>query len=227
MELKIPEQFRHATPDSARMARIRESIAGSAAPVRRLPSNAILIASSVAVFLVLVVLFAAPAGLLGFARMSVATRLIEYGVILVLAVALAATVVAQMVPGSRHLWSPELCICLALFTLCVSCGLSVSGFRHGQLRGPRDSLPPLWDSVRHPGRRSYMGNDAQWLYGRPRSCRYRCRWILRACRIRRARIALPHFQRRSHSGVARWGRSHGVHSWRDDRVDVVPLTSVK
>jgi hypothetical protein len=120
VELKVPDQFRNATPDSARLARIRESLAASAAPVRRLPSNVILIVSSVAVFLVLTILFAAPAGFQGFARMSVAARLIEYAVILVLAIALAATVVAQMVPGSRHLWSPSLCICLALVILSVA-----------------------------------------------------------------------------------------------------------
>jgi hypothetical protein len=120
VELKIPEPFRNAAPDSARMARIRESLAASAIPVGRLPSNAILIVSSLVVFLVLAILFAAPAGFLGFARMSFATSTIDYAVILVLAFALAATAVAQMVPGSRQFLSPALCICLALVMLTVT-----------------------------------------------------------------------------------------------------------
>ncbi len=122
MELKVPGQFSNATPDPARIARIRESLAGSAAPVRLLPSNTILTVSAVAVFVVLAILFALPTGLHGFAKMSPGDRLIEYSVVLALAFVLAATVVAQMIPGSRQRLSPTLCICLALVVLTVTAG---------------------------------------------------------------------------------------------------------
>jgi hypothetical protein len=105
--------------------------------VRRLPSNTILILSAVAVFLVLAILLAAPAGFQGFARMSFAASLIEYAVVLILAFALAATVVAQMVPGSRQILPPALCICLALVMLIVTIAFVFPDYGAGRFAGDR------------------------------------------------------------------------------------------
>jgi hypothetical protein len=120
MPFEVPARIGHAAPDSARLAAIRKTFAESAAPVRPLPSNAVIMAFCLGVFIALGVILAAPIGFAGLANMSAGARWMDYSVLLLLALALAGVIVEQMIPGSRHTMRPVWGIVLAIVLLSLT-----------------------------------------------------------------------------------------------------------
>ncbi|HVW08749.1 MAG TPA: NrsF family protein [Bryobacteraceae bacterium] len=114
----MPSRLRQATPDPARVARIREKFSASAAPVRPLPSNGRLTAAILAVFVVVAIALAAPFGYRGFAKMSPAAAWVDYSAIVLLAAVLAGMVIGAMIPGSRRVLSPLAGAAAAVVLLC-------------------------------------------------------------------------------------------------------------
>ncbi len=119
MQFEVPERIAGATPDSASVTRARERLAKSAAPVRALPSDLMLMLTLAGVLDVLAVLLAIPVGFAGLSKMTAMQVLVEFSLLSLLALVLAGVAVAQMIPGSRRVISPPagaLMACLLLST---------------------------------------------------------------------------------------------------------------
>ena len=120
---EVPPRISLAVPDSRRVAEIRKTLTESAKPVRPLPSNGAIMLLCVGVFILLAVLLALPAGLLGFSRATASEAAIEYAVLLLLALALAGAVVEQMIPGARRSVPPAAGVLLAILLLSLTATL--------------------------------------------------------------------------------------------------------
>jgi hypothetical protein len=117
MQFEVPVRISQAAPDSARVAQIRKAFAESATPVPPLPSNTVIMLACVGVFTVLAVLFTTPLGFTGFLKLSAAARVVDYTIILLLAMVLAGGVVEQMIPGSRRVMQPGVSVLVAILLL--------------------------------------------------------------------------------------------------------------
>ncbi|MDQ6707294.1 MAG: hypothetical protein M3Z85_15120, partial [Acidobacteriota bacterium] len=93
-------------PDPNRLERIERLVTGSLRPVRPLPSDIALIAIFVMFFAVFAIVATIPFGFFGFRVWEPLQRLMIYGVISVSAFFLAATIVGQMIPGSKRKHDP-------------------------------------------------------------------------------------------------------------------------
>jgi len=187
MPFEVPARIGHAAPDSARLAAIRKTFAESAAPVRPLPSNAVIMAFCLGVFIALGVILAAPIGFAGLANMSAGARWMDYSVLLLLALALAGVIVEQMIPGSRHTMRPVWGIVLAIVLLSLTSLVLFPDFDTNRFvpRGMPCLRYGLLSSIRS-ARRSHFRRS-----------------FFRTARRSRARAALFDLQRRSYPRLAR------------------------
>ena len=120
MQFEVPPRISEAKPDAGRVAEIRNSFMATATAVRTLPSNAALMAVYLGVFIVLAVILALPVRMLGFAKMTMGARWIDYSVLLLLALVLSGGVVEQMIPGSRRTVRPVWALALAVALLSLT-----------------------------------------------------------------------------------------------------------
>jgi hypothetical protein len=123
MPFDVPPRISAAIPDPRRLALIRQTLTKSVKPVRPLPSNGTMMLLCVGVFILLAILLAMPGGFPGFVRGSGPVLSVEYGVSLLLALALAGAVVERMIPGSRHTIPPAACVVLTIVLLSVTATL--------------------------------------------------------------------------------------------------------
>ncbi len=128
MQFDVPSRIAAATPDPGCVARIRENLTKSVAPIRPLPSNLSMTLWCVAIFCGLAVLLTIPVGFKGFAKLSLAGAIGQYSVVLLLALVMAGGVVAQMIPGSRQVLSPVAAIILAILLLSLTAALLFPDF---------------------------------------------------------------------------------------------------
>jgi hypothetical protein len=128
MQFDVPQRIAQASPDPARVARIRKSFAESAAPVRPLPSNASMMLAAVAVFTALAIVLAAPLGFPGFLAMSTADRVADYTTILLLAAVLSGGLAEQTIPGSRRAIHPGAAVLAAILLLSLTAALRFPEF---------------------------------------------------------------------------------------------------
>ena len=129
MQFDTPDRISLALPDSARVAKIRESLKISATPVRPLPSNAAIILRCALAFAILAIVFAAPVGFRGFAKLTPAGATIEYSVVLLLALILTGSALEQAIPGSRRIMPPALSVLLAILLLSVTAAVLFPDFQ--------------------------------------------------------------------------------------------------
>jgi hypothetical protein len=120
MQFEVPARISGATPDSARLARVKKTFAASASPVRPLPSNGAMMLLCAGVFVVLAILLTIPVGFPGFAKMSVSGRWMDYSVVFLLTMVMAGGVVEQMIPGSRRTMRPVWTIFFGILLLSVT-----------------------------------------------------------------------------------------------------------
>lgn len=122
------EKISLAAPDSARVAQIRKIFTESAAPVRPLRSNAVMMLGCAGAFVILAILLTLPVGFYGFLKIGAWGGAIEYSVLLLLALVLAGGAVEQMIPGSRSIMPPALSVLLAIVLLSVTAALLFPDF---------------------------------------------------------------------------------------------------
>jgi hypothetical protein len=128
MSFEVPSRISGAAPDPARLAEIRGRFAKAAAPVRLLPSNAAMMLLALGLFVVLSILFTVPVGFRGFAKLSAGQAVIEYSLLLLLALVLAGGVAGQMIPGSRRIVPPVTSVILAIVLLSVTAAMLFPDF---------------------------------------------------------------------------------------------------
>ena len=128
MPFEVPDRIGLALPDPAQVARIRDNFIKSTAPVRPLPSNALMMALCVGIFALLAILFAAPFGFGGLAKMNAASAAIEYSVVGLLALVLAGAAVEGMIPGSRRTLPAAVAALIAILLLSVTASLLFPDF---------------------------------------------------------------------------------------------------
>lgn len=115
-ELDEIEELRAPTeaPSAGRLDAIRMAATRSLSPVRPLPSTATLILFVVAGFLAFSVLATVPVGFFGYYCLLLNQKLAYYAVILLSAMVLAASLVAEIIPGSKRRVAPGISMISAL-----------------------------------------------------------------------------------------------------------------
>lgn len=100
-------------PDAALLERISGRLNASRKPVRSLPSNGVLWAISIAVFVVISLTLASVKGLFAISALSAGEKALYYGVIFLLAGLFARALIERMIPGAKHLIRPAVLLMLA------------------------------------------------------------------------------------------------------------------
>ncbi len=108
-----------AMPASERLDAIRALSSRSLGPVRPLPSNTTLILFAVAGFIAFSVFATIPVDFAGYQRLLLSQKLLYYAVIVLSAALLSATLVKEMIPGSKRRLSPGLSIALGVVSVAL------------------------------------------------------------------------------------------------------------
>ena len=90
-------------PDATTIQRLSAQLAASAKPVRPLPSNTVLCAVSLAIFLVVSFVVASAVKLYAIGSLSRPELFVYYGLVLVLAGLFARALTERMIPGERRI----------------------------------------------------------------------------------------------------------------------------
>ena len=109
-----------AVPDPARLALIQKTISSSLQPVSPLPSDARLAVLLLAAFAVFSIITALLIGVKGYSALTINQRIIDYGVILLLAAFSSGTVIKEFIPGTVTRLRPPFLIVIGLISLAVS-----------------------------------------------------------------------------------------------------------
>jgi len=102
------------SPSAERLAAIGHRLGAALQPVRPLPSNALLIGVSLALFFVLPLIVASAVGLRAIHVLSAGRMALYYGVVISLAALFARAIVERMIPGSKRFAPSSLLAPLAL-----------------------------------------------------------------------------------------------------------------
>ncbi len=106
-------------PDVATIRRISTQLATTATPVRPLPSNAVLWAVSLGIFLVVSLVVASAVKLYAIGSLSRPELFVYYGLVLLLAGLFARALTEQMIPGERRILNSYILWITALAALAL------------------------------------------------------------------------------------------------------------
>jgi hypothetical protein len=119
MRLGAFDSIQLEMPDADHLASIAAQMQSSLRPVRPFPSRPAVVALSFLLFAVFAVAAAMPFGYGGFHRFQAVQRMLDYGVVAVLALLFSISLDQQIVPGSKARMSPSTAILTSLAALCA------------------------------------------------------------------------------------------------------------